>query len=140
MPNNLSSRLLRYVSITVSLFLGLYVDLGLKFSSGNDFSSFLKRRISWSFLPYYSKSVFNFCLSILLVLGTNFRPLNSLLLMILPSNLSLLHVASYIIDITIAMFFFNIRSIPSTTNYLILIYMATLCVPVCMCVFMCVYI
>ena len=40
--NNLSSRLLRYVSIRVSLFLGLNIDLGLNFSYGNGFLSFLK--------------------------------------------------------------------------------------------------
>ena len=111
--NNLSSRLLRYDSITVSLFLRLNVDLGLNFSYGNGFSSFLKCHISWSFLPCSSNSVFNFTLSILLAIGTNFKPLDkreisaserfllerlmTLLLTNLPSNLSPLYVGILLI-------------------------------------------
>ena len=113
MSNNLSSRLLRYVSMTVSLFLGLNVDLGLNFSYENGFSSFLKCHISRSFLPYSSNSVFNFALSILLAVGTNFRPLDkreisaserfllerliTLLLTNLSSNLTPLYVAILLI-------------------------------------------
>ena len=80
MSNNLSSRQLRYVSITVLLFLGLNLDfgliLGLIFSHGNGFSLFLKCHISQSFLLYSSNSLFNFGLSVLLAVGTNFRPLD----------------------------------------------------------------
>ena len=59
------------------LFLGLKEDLGLNLSAANDHSSFLKCDISCSFLPYFSNSVFNFARSILLAVGTNFRPLDS---------------------------------------------------------------
>ena len=99
--------------MTVSLFLGLNIDLGLNFSHENDFLSFLKCHISRSFLPYSSNSVFNFGLSILLAVGTNFRPLEkreisasegfllerliTLLLTNLPSNLSPLYVAILLI-------------------------------------------
>ena len=85
-----------------------FLDLGLNFSYGNGFSSFLKYHISRSFLPYSSNSVFNFTLSILLAVGTNFRPLDkreisaserfllerliTLLLTNLPSNLFSLNV------------------------------------------------
>ena len=109
MSNNLFSRLLRYVSMTISFSLGLNVDLGLSFSYENGFSSFLKCHISWSFLPYSSNSVFNFALSILLAVGTNLRSLDkreisaserfllerliTSLLKNLPSNLSPLHFA-----------------------------------------------
>ena len=112
--NNLSSLLLRYVSITVSLSLELNVDLGLNFSYGNGFSSFLSiSQISWIFLQYSSNSVFNFALSILLAIGTNFRPLGkreisaserfflerliTLLQTNLPSNLSPFYVAILLI-------------------------------------------
>ena len=114
MSNNLSFRLLRYVSMAVSLFLGLNVDFGLNFSYENGFSSFLKCHRSRSFLPYSSNSIFNyFALSILLPVGTNFRPLDkkeisaserfllerliALLLTNLPSNLSPLYVALLLI-------------------------------------------
>ena len=113
MSNNLSSRLLRYVSITVSLFLALNIDLGLNFSYGNSFSSFLKCHISRSFLPYSSNSVFKFARPILLAVGTNFRPFDkrqissservllerliALLLTNLPSNLSPLYVGILLI-------------------------------------------
>ena len=113
MSNNLSSRLLKYVSVTLSLFLGLNVDLGLNFSYKNDFSSFLKCHINRSFFPYSSNSVFNFVLSILLTPGTNFRPLGkreisaserfllersiTLVLTDLTSNLSPLHVTILLI-------------------------------------------
>ena len=113
MSNNLSSRLLRYVSMTVSLFLGLNVDLGLNFSYENGFSSFLKCHISRSFLPYSSNSDFVFALSILLDVRTNFRPLDNreisaserflpeilitLLLTNSPSNLPPLHVPMLLI-------------------------------------------
>ena len=113
MSNNLFSRLLRYVSMTISFSLGLNVDLGLSFSYENGFSSFLKCHISWSFLPYFSNSVFNFALSILLAVGTNLRSLDkreisaserfllerliTLLLTYLPSNLSPLYVAILLI-------------------------------------------
>ena len=105
--------------MTVSLFLGLNVDLGLNFLYENGFSSFLKYHISRSFLPYSSNSVFNFALSILLAVGTNFRPLDkreissskrfllerliTLLLTNLPSNLSPLYVA-----INIYIFAYNV--------------------------------
>ena len=129
MSNNLSSRLLTYVSITGSLFLGLNIDLGLNFPYGNSFSSFLKCHISWSFLPYSSNSVFNLALSILLAVRTNFRPLDKtgisaserfllerLITLLLTFLLCiLLYYWHYIV-----IFFINIRSIPSTTNYLIL--------------------
>ena len=68
MSNNLSSRLLRYVSMTVSLFLGLNEDLGLNFSYENGFSSFLKCHIGRSSLPYSPNSVFTL-LSILFAVG-----------------------------------------------------------------------
>ena len=113
MSNNLFSRLLRYVSMTISFSLGLNVDLGLSFSYENGFSSFLKCHISWSFLSYSSNSVFNFALSILLAVGTNLRSLDkreisaserfllerliTLLLTNLPSNLSPLYVAILLI-------------------------------------------
>ena len=76
MSNNLSSRHLRNVSITGSLFLGLNVDLDLNFGYGNGLSSFLKCHVSRSFLPYSCNSVFNFSLSIFLAVGTNFRLLD----------------------------------------------------------------
>ena len=60
-----------------SLFLGSKEDLGLNLSAANDRSSFLKCHISRSFLPYSSNSVFNFARSILLAVGTNFKPLES---------------------------------------------------------------
>ena len=113
MFNNTFSRLLRYVSITVSLFLGLNVDLGLNFSYGNGFASFLKCHISPGFLPYSSNSIFNFALSILLAVGANFKTLDTreisaserfllerlitLLLNNLPSNLSPLYFAILLI-------------------------------------------
>ena len=113
MSNNFFSRLLRYVSTTVSLFFGLNVDLGLNFSYGNGFSSFLKCHVSRSFLQCSSNSVFNFGLSVLLAAGANFRPLDkmeilasgrfllerliTLLLTSLPSNLSPLYIAILLI-------------------------------------------
>ena len=113
MSSNFSSRLLRYVSTTVSLFFGLNVDLGLNFSYGNGFSSYLKCHVNRSFLPYTSNSVFNFALSVLLAAGANFRPLDkmeilasgrfllerliTLLLTSLPSNLSPLYIAILLI-------------------------------------------
>ena len=60
-----------------SLFLGLNEDLGLNLSATKDHSSFLKCHINRSFLPYSSNSVFNFAGSILLAVGTNFKPLDS---------------------------------------------------------------
>ena len=60
-----------------SLFLGLKEELGLKLSAANDRSSFLKCHRSRSFLPNSSNSVFNFAQSILLAVGTNFKPLDS---------------------------------------------------------------
>ena len=111
MSNNLSFRLLRYVSMTVTLFLGLNVGF---WSYENGFLSFLKCHRSRSFLPYSSNSIFNyFALSILLAVGTNFRPLDkreisaserfflerliALLLTNLLSNLSPLYVALLLI-------------------------------------------
>ena len=60
-----------------SLFLGLKEHLGLNLLAANDSSSFLKCHISCSFFPYSSNSVFNFARSILLAVGTNFKPLDS---------------------------------------------------------------
>ena len=73
MSNNLSSRELRFVSVTVSLFLWLNINLGLNFSNGNGFSSFLKCYISRGFLPYSSNCAFYFALFILLAVKTNVR-------------------------------------------------------------------
>ena len=63
--------------MVTSLFLGLKEDLGLNLSAANYRSLFLKCHISRSFLPYSSNSVFNFARSILLAIGTNFKPLDS---------------------------------------------------------------
>ena len=60
-----------------SLFLGIKEDLGLDLSAANNRSSFLKCHISRSFLPYFSNYLFNFARSILLAIGTNFKPLGS---------------------------------------------------------------
>ena len=112
MFNNLSSRLLIYVFITVSLSLILNVNLGLNFSYQIGFSAFLKYHISQSFHPYSSNSVLNFALSILLTARTNLRPLDkreisaterfllkrliALLPTDLPSNFSPLCVATFL--------------------------------------------
>ena len=108
MPNNLYSRQIRYVSITVSLFLGFNVALGLNLSYGRGLSSSLKTHISRSSLPYSSNSDFNIVLSILLAAGSSLSPLNKWnisdlqrclleklirLLTNFPSNLSSLNVA-----------------------------------------------
>ena len=77
MSSNLSSKQLRYVSMITSLFLGLKEDLGLNLSATKDGSSFLKCHITRIFLPYSSNSVFNFARSILLAVGTNFKPLGN---------------------------------------------------------------
>ena len=77
MSSNLSSKQLRYVSMITSLFLGLKEDLGLNPSATEDGSSFLKCHITRIFLPYSSNSVFNFTRSILLAVGTNFKPLGN---------------------------------------------------------------
>ena len=71
--SNISSKQLKFVSIVTSLFLGLKESLVLNQSVTRDCSSFLKRHISLSFLPYSSISVFNFTWSILLAVGINFK-------------------------------------------------------------------
>ena len=118
------------------MFLWLNVDLDLNFSNryGFAFSSFLKCHISQSFLPY-SDSVFNFAVSIFISCGNklqtlrqkgdfSFRELSSWKINNIVTNEFTLQpfsfVYCYIIDITVVMFLFNIRSVPSTTNYLIL--------------------
>ena len=75
--SNLSCKQLRYVSVMTSLFIGLKEDLGLNLSARKDRSSFLKSHINRRFLPYSSKSIFNFTQSNLLAVGTNFKPLDS---------------------------------------------------------------
>ena len=108
MSNNLSSRLLRYVSITLSLLFVVNADL--------DLNSHLKCHISRIFLSYSSNSVFNFALSILLAVGINFSHLDKREI----SASERFHLERNNKETTIAMFFFKIRSITSTTNYLIL--------------------
>ena len=108
MSNNLSSRLLRYVSITLSLLFVVNADL--------DLNSHLKYHISRIFLSYSSNSVFNFALSILLAVGINFSHLDKREI----SASERFHLERNNKETTIAMFFFKIRSITSTTNYLIL--------------------
>ena len=109
MSNNISSRELRFVSITVSLFLWLNVN----FSNGDGFSSLLKCYISRGLLPYSSNCAFYFPLFILLAVRTNVRSfdkwkislpetflnerLMALLLTNLPSNLSPFNVAILLI-------------------------------------------
>ena len=60
MSNSLSYKKLRFVSMIMSLFLGLKEDLGLNLSVAKDWPLFLKFRISSSFLPYSANSVFSF--------------------------------------------------------------------------------
>ena len=128
MPNNLYSRQIRYVSITVSLFLGFNVALGLNLSYGRGLSSSLKTHISRSSLPYFSNSDFNIVLSILLAAGSSLSPLNKwdisdlqrcLLEKLLTNTFQPFSFGCcYITDITTSMFFFRTRSNLSTTNYL----------------------
>ena len=77
MSINISSKQVGYVSMMTPLFLGLKEDLGLNQSAANDRSSFLKCHISRCVLPYSSNSVSYFAWSILLAVGTNFKPLKS---------------------------------------------------------------
>ena len=67
-----SSKELRYVSITTSLFFELNVEFGLNFIlQSNIISSFLKCHINLSFLPNTSNSCLSLALSILSGVGTN---------------------------------------------------------------------
>ena len=78
MSSNLSSKQLRFVSMLPSFFfLGLKEDLSLNLSAASGRASFLKCHVSRSFLPYSSDSIFNFARSVLLAVGTNFKPLDN---------------------------------------------------------------
>ena len=77
MSNSLSYKKLRFVSMIMSLFLGLKEDLGLNLSVAKDWPLFLKFRISSSFLPYSANSVFSFTESTFWTAGTNLKPLDN---------------------------------------------------------------
>ena len=72
-----SSKLLKYISITASLFLGLKVDFGLNLFWSNSLSSFRKCHFKCNILPYASSSILSFALLIWLLVGTNFNPLDN---------------------------------------------------------------
>ena len=70
-----SSKLLKFISIAASLFLGSKVDFGLNLFRSNSFSSFQKCHFERNILRYASSSILSFALLIWLLVGTNFNPL-----------------------------------------------------------------
>ena len=66
-----SSKLFKYISIAVSLFLGSKVDFGLNLFHSNSFSSF------GNILAYAYSSILSFALLIWLLVGTNFNLLDN---------------------------------------------------------------
>ena len=80
-----SSKLLRYISIAASLFLGLEVDFSLKLFLSNPFLSFRKCHFKRSIVSYASSSILSFALLICLLVGINFNLLDNNQILVLVS-------------------------------------------------------
>ena len=72
-----SSKLLKYISIAISLFVGSKVDFDLNLFRSNSISSFQKSYFKRNVLSYAFSSILSFALLIWLLVGTNFNPLDN---------------------------------------------------------------